>query len=271
MLLITSQRLWWQLDLVELWSCRELLRTLIARDIKVRYKQTWLGVSWAILQPLLAAGIFTLFFSRLLSTELTGEINYGAFVLTGFVFWQFFSGALTTASTSLAEQIGLLGKVYFPRLFLPLTVIGRCLFDFSITFICLIVVLTVTGTPFYWLGLLWSLLCLVSLTLLLLGLVAFFSALNVKYRDVKHILPFLIQIGLFISPVFYSDSILPKNLQWLGAINPLAVILNLIRQGLFSAHFDWASWGIISTISLLIAFGGLVFFKNNEQHFVDIA
>jgi lipopolysaccharide transport system permease protein len=272
MLIINSQRRWWQLDLGELWSYHELLWTLIVRDLKVRYKQTWLGIGWAILQPLLAAGIFTIFFSGILGNKLADDgVNYGAFVLCGFVFWNFFANALTTASGSVVEQVGLIKKIYFPRLFLPLTVIGRCLFDFAISFLCLIIVLLITHTTFYITGLLFSLLCLLILTILVTGLSSFFGALNVRYRDVKHVLPFLVQIGLYLSPVFYSGNILPTNLQWLMDLNPLAVIFNLIRGGLFTQTFDWCLLLNIALVSILICYLGLVFFKHTERDFADVA
>ncbi|MDR0463296.1 MAG: ABC transporter permease [Pseudomonadales bacterium] len=268
---IKAKRPWWQVNIREIIAYRELLFTLVSRDIKVRYKQTFLGIVWVILQPLLAAGIFTLIFSNLIGTDLIDGVSYGAFVLCGFIFWQFFSTSVTTASGSVAEQIEIIKKVYFPRVYFPMAVIGRCFFDFLITFICLIIVFYFTNTQFYILGLMWSLLVLVALVFLAHGLSFLLSALNVKYRDVRHILPFFMQVWLYTSPVFYPDSILPESLSFISRFNPIAVILNLIRQGIFHGVYDWVNLAIVLSGSFMVLLIGLIYFKNSEKAFADIA
>jgi lipopolysaccharide transport system permease protein len=270
-IVIDAKQPWYRVNWGEIWTYRELLLTLISRDIKVRYKQTLLGVIWVILQPLLTAGIFTVIFANLLGTALVGGIPYGAFVLAGFTYWQFFSSSVVTASGSVVEQIGLVKKIYLPRVYFPLAVVGRCGFDFVITWLCLVAVLAFSGTSFYGLGLAWSWLVLVPLLFLALGLAFFLAALNVRYRDVKHMIPFVMQVWLYVSPVFYGGNILPAGLQWPEVANPLAVLLNLIREGLFEGRYDWASWGVMVAVGTVILGAGLLFFKNTEKVFDDIA
>lgn len=267
---ITPPHRWLPINLPEIWRYRELLYIFTWRDIRVRYKQTALGVIWAIFQPLFTMAIFTVFFGLLIKVP-SNNIPYPIFVYTGLIYWSYFSAALTNASNSLIESNSLIKKVYFPRLIAPFSAVLVPVVDFA----CALVILI--GLMFYyhftpgWAGLLLTPVLLLIVILGATGLGLIFAAINVKYRDVRYILPFFIQILLYVTPVIYPISIIPTKWQFLIFINPLASVVTLARNSLLQVGgIDWRLIAVsaISGIGLLVI--GLIYFRKTEQFFADI-
>src|SRR5215471_19368893 len=208
---------WAALGVRDLWSYRELHYFLIWRDVKVRYKQTVLGVAWAIIQPLLTMLIFTLFFAKLAGLP-SDNIPYPIFVYAGLLPWTFVSTAVTSSGNSLVGNSNLISKVYFPRMIIPMSAVGAALVDFAIGFVLLAALMT-----YYGIAATWSFLLLPGLVVLTvvnaLGVGMLLSALNVKYRDVRHALPFVVQLWMFITPIIYPASIVTTRWRWLLALN----------------------------------------------------
>lgn len=260
---------WVALNLRDLWIYRELLYFLTWRDVKVRYKQTLIGVAWAVLQPLFTMLIFTLFFGRLANIGAhTQGIPYPLFAFAGLLPWVFFSNALTYSGNSLVGSANLITKVYFPRMIIPGAAVAACLIDFGISFVLLI------GLMFYYhIGISSSLLMLPVLvlltTLLALGMGMWLSALNVKYRDVRHALPFVIQTWLFISPVIYPAGFLPPKWRALLIFNPLTGIIEGYRSSLFGQAFDWKAIGISASMTLGLLIYSSYSFRRMEKSFAD--
>jgi lipopolysaccharide transport system permease protein len=260
---------WTSLKLKELWKYRELLYFLTWRDVKVRYKQATLGVAWTVIQPLITMVIFSLIFGRLAKLPSDG-VPYPIFSYAALLPWQLFSGSLTRASTSLVSNANLLTKVYFPRLIIPLSAIAAGLVDFAISFLVLLGLMLYYGIFPNWAVLLLPFLVLfVVLTALGVGL--WLSALNVRYRDVQHTIPFVVQVWMFASPVAYSAGLIPKGL-WsiVYGLNPMAGVI----QG-----FRWALLGgkppdelmIVSVIMVgVLLASGLLYFKRMEKTFADV-
>src|SRR5215471_10660442 len=259
---------WSALNLRDLWSYRELLYFLTWRDVKVRYKQTLLGATWAIIQPLFAMLIFTLFFGRLAGVPSDG-IPYQLFAFAGLLPWMFFSNAVTTSGNSLVGSSHLITKVYFPRIIIPAAAVMAGLVDFAIAFVILAGLMAYYRVPLVWSM---SLLpVLVSLTVLIaLGVGMWTSALNVKYRDVRHALPFVIQIWMFITPIIYPASIVPQRWQWLLSLNPLTGMIEGYRTALFGRSFNWTGLGISSGVALSLLVFSAYTFRRMEKTFADI-
>lgn len=257
-------------NLRELWRARELIYLLAWRDVRVRYKQTLVGVSWVLLQPALTVLIFYLVLGNVAQTLAGGITSYPLFVLSGIVPWQFFSTVLTRTSQVIVSHAALITKVYFPRLALPLASILATGLDFLIGLLLLLVVILASGEPTTWK--LATLPLLVILALLVAGSIALWvSALNVRYRDVGNIAPFLVQVWFFATPVAYSSSVVPAKWHDLYALNPMVGIIEGFRWCLFPAAPWPGSLLVISiaTSSLLLA-GGLVYFARMERKLADI-
>jgi lipopolysaccharide transport system permease protein len=255
-------------DLGELWRYRELLYFLTLRDIKVRYKQTLLGVTWVLIQPLLTMLIFTLVFNRFVRLE-TGKMPYPLFALSGLVLWFFFANAVTNCASSLVLNAHLITKVYFPRMYIPAATIGTGLVDLAVSLLLLIAVAFYYGTAWTWSALLLPVFILM-LALLALGVGFLFAAFTVKYRDLRHALPFLIQIWMFASPVIYPLSIVPERWRWFVLINPIAAILEGFRAALSGRAFDWLHLSIAAAIILTTFALSLYIFRRAEDNFADI-
>jgi lipopolysaccharide transport system permease protein len=256
------------LNLLDLWRYRDLLFILTWRDIKVRYKQTALGVLWAIIQPLFLMVVFTLIFGKLAAMPSDG-VPYLLFALAGLVPWTFFANSVVTSGNSLVGNSALITKVYFPRMIIPLAAIGAGLVDLTISFVLLVGVMIFYGIGFSLNFLLLPLLLLL-LILLTAGIGMWMSAINVKYRDVRHALPFLLQIWLFATPIIYPASLLPENWRWLLMINPLTGIIETYRAVLFDKPPEWKFLGF-SVVFILIFFIYSVFsFRKMERGFADI-
>jgi len=255
---------WSKLQPGELWAYRELLYFLVWRDVKVRYKQTVFGAAWALLQPLLLMLIFTFFFSRLAGIKT--DVPYPLFAYAGLLPWVFFAHAVTNSGYSLIVSTNLITKVYFPRLLIPMAAVAACLVDLAIAFVLLVVLMI-----YYQVGPHVELL-LLPLAVALLTLVSFsvgslLSALNVKYRDIRYVMPFLIQIWMFASPVIYP---VPNRWRWLLALNPLTGIIESFRAAFLGLPTDWPTIAISAAITLVLLFVAVVTFGRMERGFADV-
>ncbi|GAH58838.1 unnamed protein product, partial [marine sediment metagenome] len=241
-IIIEPTRGWLSLKLRDIWQYRELLYFLTWRDVKVRYKQTVIGFLWAIIQPLLKMVVFSIIFGGLAKMDSEG-FPYPIFLYAGLLPWQFFASAVSRSGESVVASANLIKKVYFPRLVIPIASVGACLVDFAISFIILIVLM------FYY-SIIPTLSIFMVLPLVLatiftaLGVGMFISALNVAYRDFRYIIPFLVQIWMFLTPVIYSTGIIPENWRWLILLNPMAGVVDAYRSAILGKPFEWGSLGI---------------------------
>ncbi len=267
-IVIEPSKRWVPVRLRELWSHRELLYFLTWRDVKVRYKQTVLGAAWAILQPLLTMLIFTLLFGRFAGIP-SGGIPYAAFAYSGLLIWTFFANSVTNSGNSLVGNANLITKIYFPRMLIPAAAVAAGLVDLALAFIVQIGLMA-----YYRVGVGWGLAMIPVLvlmaTLLALGVGTWLSALNVRYRDIRYAIPFLIQIWMFVSPIIYPLKMLPTKWQWLLALNPLTGIVHNFRVALFGGEpFDWKLLGISTVITLLVLIYAMFSFRRMERYFAD--
>lgn len=259
---------WVPLRLGELWEYRELLYFLTWRDVKVRYKQTVLGVAWAVLQPLLGMFVFSLFFGRLAGLASDG-LPYPVFNLAGLVPWTFFVFGLTESANSLVASRQLITRVYFPRLAVPLATVLAGLVDFAIAFLLLLAVMAVYGIfPGFEALLILPLILLAFTTACGAGL--WLAALNVQYRDVRYVLPFLTQLWLFATPIVYPSSLVPPPWRPLYALNPMVGVVDGFRWALLDGPPPGATLGVSAVSALALAVGGLLVFRRMERRFADI-
>ena len=267
--LIAPSTAWAALRLGELWTYRELLYSLVAREVRVRYKQTAVGAAWAIVQPLATMLVFSLFFGRLAQIPSEG-IPYPLFALCALVPWQLFAYTMTESSNSVITNQRLITKVYFPRLMMPMSAVGVGLVDFAVAFLILLAIAGFYGVfPGY--GLLtvpiWTLLGV--LTALAVGL--WLSALNVLYRDVRYTLPFLTQLWLFATPVAYPSSLIPEQWRAWYALNPMVGVVDGFRWGLLGVGEPPVITVAVSSITVAVLLtGGLLFFRRMERVFADV-
>jgi lipopolysaccharide transport system permease protein len=257
------------LSLRELWAYRELLYFLTWRDVKVRYKQTVLGAAWAILQPVFMMLIFSLFFGRLDSVRAGLNLPYPLFVFAGLVPWTFFANSVSASSNSLVGSAGLITKVYFPRLLVPLSAVAAGFVDFVLAFVVLVGMLIYYGVS---LTMSMAMLpVLIVLTYLFaLGVGTWMSALNVKYRDIRFVLPFLIQLWLFVSSVIVPSTTLPEKWRWLLLANPMSGIIEGYRSALFGYPFNWGALSISAAITCAVLVYAVFSFRRTEKTFADI-
>lgn len=268
LVVIQPSQSWRLLSLKDLWAYRELLFFLTWRDVKVRYKQTALGAAWAILQPLFMMVIFTIFFGRLAGVD-SGGIPYPLFALAGLVPWTFFSNAITQSGNSLVGSSHLITKVYFPRLIVPAAAMLAGLVDFALAFL-LFVVMMVYYSVVPTMHLLFLPVLILLTALFALGVGTWFAALNVKYRDVRFALPFLIQIWLFVSSVILPSSALPQKYRLLLMLNPMSGIIEGYRSSLFGLPFDWPAIGAAAGITFAVLGYAIYSFARVERSFADI-
>ena len=267
---IEPSKSWVALGLRDVWRYRELLYFLTWRDVKVRYKQTALGAAWAILQPLLTMLIFTLFFGNLAGIgNRTDGIPYPIFAYAGLLIWTFFANAVTNSGNSLVGSANLITKIYFPRMIIPGAAVGAGLVDFAIAFLILCGLMV-----YYHIGVRWSILMLPLLlaltTLLALSVGMWMSALNVKYRDIRYALPFLIQLWMFVSAVIYPSSMVGGKLRVALMLNPVAGIIENFRACLFGTAFDWTALAVAVSITLVLLVYSAYSFRRMERTFADI-
>ena len=266
---IEPSRGWVSLQLKELWAYRELLYFLVWRDVKVRYKQTALGVGWAIIQPVFTMIVFSVFFGRLGKIPSDG-IPYPIFSFAALVPWTFFAQGLGQASNSLVGSANLIKKVYFPRLAVPIASVTSGIIDFSIAFILLL------GMMLYYgilptLNVIW-LPCLLLLTLMTsLGVSLWLSALNVQFRDVRHVLPFLTQLWFFATPIAYPSSLLSEPWRTLYSLNPMVGVVEGFRWALLGTETAPGLMLIVSSLTALaLLVGGAFYFRRLEKTFADV-
>jgi len=257
-----------EINFGELWQYRELLYFLTLRDIKVRYKQTLMGVAWVIIQPVLTVLIFTLVFNRFVRLD-TGSLPYPLFALSGLVLWFFFANAVTNSTNSLLSNSNLVTKVYFPRLFIPAASIGAGLVDLGVAFLLLIALGVYYGVAVT-VNLALVPLFILMMTLLALGVGLLSAAFTVKYRDLRHALPFIIQLWMFASPVIYPASVVPQKWKWLLLINPVAGIVEGFRASLTGRPFDWLHLAVSAAITFTILVISLYVFRRFEHTFADV-
>lgn len=257
------------MDWSALWEYREVLYILAWRDIKVRYKQTAIGVSWVLLQPLIMILIFTVIFGRWAKVPSDG-VWYPVFALTALLPWAYFSQAIIRSGESVVGNTNLVNKIYFPRLLLPLSTIVTPLVDLALSMVLLFGLLMYAGIPFTWkVSTLPGFIFLAMLTAM--GLSLFTSAMNVKYRDVRHAIPFVIQIWMFVSPVVYPVSLVPENWRLLYGLNPMAGVIEGFRWALLGRT---APDPVVMAGSVVVLFvvliAGMVYFRRVERQFADI-
>ncbi|MFA5095625.1 MAG: ABC transporter permease [Candidatus Paceibacterota bacterium] len=256
-------------DLKEIWEYRELLYFFTWRDLKVRYKQTAIGVLWAVFQPFITMIVFTVFFGGLLKIPSDG-VPYPIFVYTGLLFWQFFSGALSDTSNVLIVNQAIITKVYFPRLLLPLSSVMTKFVDFAIASVILVGMIIYYGYAPHLIGLLIIPLLLIITFMASIGLGLFLASINVKYRDVRYILPFFIQILMFITPVIYPAGIVGKY-SWILALNPMMGVIQSARAALLGTTvLNWLLIAISLVATFVLMLLGIYAFKKTERYFADI-
>ena len=269
LLRITPPSRWWRLPTRELWAYRELLYFFVWRDIKIRYKQTAIGAAWAVLQPFLTMLIFTLFFGRLAHIPSEG-LPYPVFSYSGLLPWMYFASALQSGTNVIVENQRLITKTYFPRLVLPLSSVVAGLVDFGISFLLFLAILV-----YYRMHPTWTMLFLPAFLLLAvltaLGVALWLSALNALYRDVRYVLPFVIQFWLFASPVVYPASLMPAKWRWVYGLNPMTGVIEGFRWSLAGRNAPPVHLLLVSgSVVLLVLISGFGYFQKMETTVADV-
>jgi len=260
------------LGLEELWEFRELFYFFTWRDIKVKYKQAVLGIFWAILQPLFMTLIFSYLLGNAISSQAKLPVPYPVYALSGMLLWGIFSGGMSNAANSMVTNSNIIKKIYFPRLIIPISAVLVACVDFFMAFIIFIVALVYYQIEINWVGLLFIPLAVIFASVAAMGIGMFFAALNVKYRDVRYIIPFLVQALLFLTPVIYPVSITGnKTLQLLLQLNPMAGALELFRSLFLDYQVNWETVGLSSATCLLFFVIGILYFRKTEAYFADLA
>jgi lipopolysaccharide transport system permease protein len=263
-----TSRPWTSLNLREIWEYRELLYFLTWRDIKVRYKQTAMGAAWAIVQPLFTMLIFTLFFSIFVGVPSDG-IPYPVFAYAGLLPWTFFAGAVSNSSMSLIGSAGLITKVYFPRVTIPTATVCAGLVDLIIATVILIGLTLVYGVTLTWSLVMIPVLALLTIVLAM-GFGILISALTARYRDVRHVLPFVLQLWMFSSPIIYPLSVVPEKWRWALELNPLTGIIEGFRSSLMGRAFNWRAILVSSVVALAFLLASVFIFRRLEKSFADL-
>ena len=266
---ITPPTRWWILPFGELWDFRELIYFFVWRDIKIRYKQTAIGAAWAVLQPLLTMLIFSLFFGRLAHIPSEG-LPYPIFYYSALLPWMYFAAAMQNATNTIVENQRVITKVYFPRLALPLASVLSGLVDFAVSFVMFVVLMVYYGirpTP----AVLWFPVFILLAILTALGVGLWLSALHALYRDVRYVLPFLVQFWLFASPVAYPASLVPQKWRWLYGLNPMAGVIEGVRWSLTGHTSPPGRLIFVSTAAVLVLLAsGLIYFQKVETTVADV-
>ncbi|MBU4347621.1 ABC transporter permease [Patescibacteria group bacterium] len=256
-------------DLKEIWQYKELLYFFTWRDLKVRYKQTVIGILWAIFQPFMTMVVFSIFFGKFAQMPSDG-IPYPIFVYTGLLLWQFFSSALSETSNCLISNQAIITKVYFPRLILPISSVATKLVDFAIASVILVGLMAYYNYLPNLAGLLIIPLLLLITFMASVGLGLFLASINVKYRDVRYALPFFIQMLLFVTPVIYPASIAGKY-SWILAMNPMTGVIKAARSAILGgAPINWELLAISGVTCFVLLVFGIIYFKKTERYFADI-
>lgn len=260
-----SERHYWR----DLWRYRELLGFLAWRDVLVRYKQTVLGVAWALLRPTLSAAVLTVVFGRIAGLPSAG-VPYPLLVFAGVLPWQFFSNALSESSSSLIVNTNLLSKVYFPRVIAPLSAVLVSVVDFAVSLALLVAVMAWYGYAPGWRALALPLFC-AQLLFVSFGPGLWLAALNMKYRDFRYVVPFLVQFGLYVSPVGFASDVVPSRWRLLYYLNPVAAVIDGFRWSLLrDARMYWPGFGVSVAVALGLTVVGLGYFRSTERQFADV-
>lgn len=271
-LFLRPKKGWQAIDFKELWHYRDLLWILGRRDIKVRYRQTALGATWAILQPVASMVVFTIFFGHLagIGHRIEAGIPYEIYTFTALLPWQLFANCVTRAGNSVVNSQGLISKVYLPRLIVPLATMGSSLVDFLVSSVVLIAMM-------FWYGLVPGPAVLFLPVFVLLAVTAAISislwlaALDVQYRDVRFVIPFLVQLWMFLSPVVYPSTLVPQRWRWLYGLNPMAGVIDGFRWALLSAADPpGPALAVSVAATMLLLVGGLYYFRRMERTFADL-
>jgi lipopolysaccharide transport system permease protein len=267
LLVLAPSKGWVSLDLTGVWEHRELLFFLTWRDIQLRYKQTALGVMWAIIQPLAPMLIFTLVFGRLVDVPADGP--YPLFAFAGLLPWTFFANAVNNSTTSVVSSANLITKVYFPRMIIPGAATLAALMDFVIG-------LGVLALLMIWYGVQWHLtllllpLLIAMTTVLALGVGMFFAGLTVQYRDVRYAMPFLLQFWMFATPIIFPSRIVPEGWRWALALNPMAGVIENFRAVLLGRPIGWSALGFSAAIAVIVLIYSAFSFRRFERKFADL-
>jgi lipopolysaccharide transport system permease protein len=257
------------IDYLELWEYRELLFAFVVRELKVRYKQTFIGVAWVLLQPLVTMLIFTVIFGKLAKMP-SDNVWYPAFALTALLPWTYFSQAVTRSGGALVGNANLVSKVYFPRILLPLSMIVAPLVDLALSLVLLFGLLMYAGIPLTLKVITLPLFIFVAM-LTAMGVSLFISAANVRYRDVGHAVPFLIQIWMFVSPIVYPVSLVPEQWRWLYGLNPMAGVIEGFRWALLGQTVpDVAVMAVSACVFFIFLIAGVLYFRQMERQFADV-
>jgi len=260
------------IGLKELWEYRELFYFFTIRDIKVKYKQTVLGFLWAVLQPLAMALLFSFFIGKAITNYTNMQTPYVVFALSGLVLWGIFSSGISNAGNSMVSNANIIKKIYFPRLIIPISAVLVGVFDFFMAFIVFIIFCLFNHVAFSWQAIIYFPVAVVLTSIATFGIGTFLAALNVKYRDFRYIIPFLVQFLLFLTPVIYPITITSNMyLKVVMALNPMTAPLDIFRAGIGVGHVNLLLDGISILSSLVLFLIGLVYFRKTEAYFADLA
>jgi lipopolysaccharide transport system permease protein len=262
---------WPGLNVREMWANRELLLFLVWRDIKVQYAQTVLGAAWAVVQPLMTMLIFTLVFGRLAKIPSDG-VPYSVFTLAALIPWMYFSNAFSAASASLVNSSNLITKVYFPRLIIPVVSILSALVNFAVSCLLLAVMLIWYHVTPSWMAIPMIPALLLLMILTATGVGCWLAAVYIQYRDVRQIVPFIVQIWMYVSPVVYPLSLVPERYRTLYSLNPMAGIIQTFRVVLLrTGEIPWGALGMSTIVGLALFLGGTLYYRRTEHLFADVA
>lgn len=265
---IEPARGWRLLDLGELWAYRELLWVLTRRDVKVRYKQTVLGAAWAVIQPVTIMIVFSAVFGRLAGVPSEGY-PYPVFVYAALLPWTFFANAVTASSHSLVGSAPLVTKTWFPRLLIPLASVGAGLVELAISTVILVLIMAWYGVA-WTLGLLAAPLLVAGVVFTALGVGTWLAALTVAYRDFRHVVPFLVQVWMFVTPVIYPTGLVPESWRWLLVLNPMTGLVDGFRAAFLGRPFDLPALGVSALVAAAVFVVGVAYFERVERRFADI-
>ncbi len=269
LLVIQASPAWRSVDLSEVWRYRELLYFFVWRDVKVRYKQTVLGVTWAVIQPLFAMLIFTFFFGKVAGLPSDG-IPYPAFAFVGLLPWTFFASSVNNGSQSVLASANLVTKVYFPRILIPLASVTTGVVDFAFAFVMVgpLMLLLRVRPGFSTLAMIpvAMFVCL----LVCVGLSFWLSALVVRFRDLRHVVPFLVQIWLFATPIVYPLSMIPARYRWAVELNPVAPVVEAFRGALFGREIPYSGLAWSAAVGIALMWTGSIYFRHLERVFADV-
>lgn len=260
---------WRSIDLREVWEYRELLFILVWRDIKVRYRQTLLGVLWVVAQPLLTALIFTVLFNRVAKIDAGAGVPYSLFVMVALVPWSFFASGVSASGNSLIGSAHLISKVYFPRVIVPAASVLSGFVDMAVT-LALVIVMSVVyraGVPPQ---IVFLPVAIIVCALFAFGIGLWLSALNVEYRDVRVVIPFLLQLWMYATPVVYPLRVVPEKYRWVALINPMTAIVEAFRAVMLGGAIPWLQLGYSVAVMAVVLVSGAFYFRRMERLFADV-